>query len=494
MHAKVALLVAIGQIATAFEGPGQNEPRGPPANPTKPLATVTELENGHLPTCFTGHPTHPCPTYKARRDIQHDLNDLARKAPIKTMSWSSNHGAHSSPAEEPEVEARDAPLRVSDPEYIPEPNEWAIPQNFTFTDTISNRTHQSMTTSTSGHADLRTAIAQKADAMIASIMSDIHSPPAETSHPVAMPTAVAHEHNSTNSSSTPQWTATIGTLLNGAMFPGKMRPATTSSSSLETTSALPSIEAIPMSQSPNTTAADGTVQAFIHPINTESVAAAEATASSNSTSSSTATAHHRGKPTDAPSEDWDEARFDKALDDHLDSFDKEPSTAEKRDEPVSDDEIPEFRGSERENARESSSTRGSERENAREDAREDASSRGSAREDAREDARQVDEKKSNKEHKAARPEESSTTAETKPATLTTSTLSTSTSSSTSGWPRKVTTTGPQAVHWNVPTTTASAKSSSSTSAEVSKAANTTDSSSASATTTATSRNGRRFIS
>lgn len=456
MHSTLAFLAAIGQIATAFEAPAVVEPRGPPPDNTKPLATVTALENGHLPTCFTGHPTHPCPTYKAKRDPEQAWDDLARKLPVKPISMTASQGAHHLPTEAPAIALRDAPLRVSDGDYIPDENEWAIPQNFTFTDTISNRTNasstsDSITTSTSRHADLRAAITQKANAMIDSITRDMLSAPAsptETEHPSALPTVMAQEHEKANSSSSAHMTGTIGTLLSQAMFPGKMRPATTTSSSASEVT--PVLEPISMSQKPNTTAPEGTVQAFVHPINTESPAAAEPTTSSSVTSSSATAAaapsspdaaQHEAKPTDVPTGDWDEKKFDKELDEQLAAFDEEPSSFEKRTP---------------------RNLRGASRENSRE----------------------WDEKKFDKELKdyldAVPPQESSTAAkvEAEPATFATSTRPTTTSatvvsssSTSSEWPRKITTTGPQAVHWQH-----------------------TSTSSASATTTAASRNGRRFIS
>lgn len=437
MNSKLALLAAIGQIATAFEGPGGND-----ASPTKPLATVTSLENGHLPTCFTGHPTHPCPTYKAKRDSQKDLNDLARKAGIKPISMSASSGAHHLPTQAPAVAIRDAPLKVSRGDYIPEPNEWAIPQDFTFTDTISNRTNasvsstDSVTTSTSGHADLRTAIAQMADNMIDSITRDMMPTPAiptETGHPTGIPTALAQEHNATNSSSSAHLTGTVGTLLSQAMFPGKMRAAATTSSSLDETTASPSIEAIPMSQSPNTTAAEGTVQAFIHPINTETPISTEATTSSNATSSAAIetaapslpeAAHQKPSSTNVPTGDWDEAKFDKELDEQLAAFDKESSTIEERN--AQNDEF-DYRNT-------------------------------------RENSRQWDEQKFDKELDAylgaVLPEETpsssttvSATASIKPASATFTTSASTLSTATSTGPRKVTTTGPQAVHWPAPDAT-----------------------------------------
>jgi hypothetical protein len=95
------------------------------------------------------------------------------------------------------------------------------------------------------------------------------------------------KHIASNSSSTAHLTGSIGTLLSQAMFPGKMRAPTTTVTqfSVPATTEAPSTEhivPIPMSQRPNTTAPDATLQAFVHTINTEELAAQQHTSSSDS--------------------------------------------------------------------------------------------------------------------------------------------------------------------------------------------------------------------
>lgn len=408
MHSTLVVLIAAGRIATAFGGPD--------AQPTKPLATITALSDGHLPTCFTGHPTHPCPTSypePAKRDLVQDVNDLGHSLPIKPISMTASQGEHTLPTEAPALALRDAPLKVSEGsgDYIPEPNEWAIPQNFTFTDTISNTTSTASGTATlttahhektaaasgahhhhGGHMqkhkpdDLYDTIAEDmleehkagggpshppgmpakhprdldqpelkptADAY-AAVNSIVYQPtsekaPSVTSSPSVAAKEASHQQSSANSTTNSHLSGMIGTLLNGAMFPGKMRaPSTTTTSSAIPTpeitkaasSESPVLVPIAMSEAPNTTAPGGGLQAFVHTINTESLSSANAVATPDTTlpsftsASSTASASAAKNdllesskealpeseailPRSPEPREWDNEKFDKDLNEYL---------------------------------------------------------------------------------------------------------------------------------------------------------------------------------
>jgi hypothetical protein len=338
MHTTLAFLLAAGQLTTAYESQFSYSPRATTSDDN--LATITTLVDGHLPTCFTGHPTSPCPTDEpgAKRDLTQDLNNAAHMIPIPIdpVSMTAGHGSNSLPVETPEpvVVERDAPLVVANRNYIPQPSEWAIPSDFTFTDTISNTTTSSdtpkatLTTSSSAKATVASATATphsdsyfksssnyfnredtyakklNISAMIESMTREfaiqptgdalLQSSNATTStaaitsmigHTTALPSISSGEHIASNSSSSAHLTGSIGTLLSQAMFPGKMRAPTTTISqvSAPATTEAPSTEhivPIPMSQRPNTTAPDATLQAFAHTINTEELAASKHTSSS----------------------------------------------------------------------------------------------------------------------------------------------------------------------------------------------------------------------
>jgi hypothetical protein len=338
MHTTLAFLLAAGQLTTAYESQFSYSPRATTSDDN--LATITTLVDGHLPTCFTGHPTSPCPTDEpgAKRDLTQDLNNAAHMIPIPIdpVSMTAGHGSNSLPVETPEpvVVERDAPLVVANRNYIPQPSEWAIPSDFTFTDTISNTTTSSdtpkvtLTTSSSAKATVASATATphsdsyfksssnyfnredtyakklNISAMIESMTREfaiqptgdalLQSSNATTStaaitsmigHTTALPSISSGEHIASNSSSSAHLTGSIGTLLSQAMFPGKMRAPTTTISqvSAPATTEAPSAEhivPIPMSQRPNTTAPDATLQAFAHTINTEELAASKHTSSS----------------------------------------------------------------------------------------------------------------------------------------------------------------------------------------------------------------------
>jgi hypothetical protein len=75
MHITLILLAAAGQVVTAFDPQITHLPRA--ANQDDNLATITALSDGHLPTCFTGHPTYPCPTNgpQAKRALVGGMED-----------------------------------------------------------------------------------------------------------------------------------------------------------------------------------------------------------------------------------------------------------------------------------------------------------------------------------------------------------------------------------------------------------------------------------
>jgi len=353
MHSTLIFLLAAGHLANAQDSLFSYSPRETTSDDN--LATVTALSDGHLPTCFTNHPTHPCPTDgpDAKRDLTQDVNRAARIVPVDPVSMTAGHASNSVPTDTPAaaVVERDAPLVVANKDYIPQPNEWAIPQNFTFTDTITQNatgtaaTTASLTTSSSASASLTAtphsdsylksnsnyfnrddtyAKRMNVSAMIESIRHEYMAPQATgaTAARTILPTgdALLQSSNSTSTAAKPtgdgdvssavvssipsQITAapsasntstsvhlegTIGTLLSAPMFPGMMRAPTTSISqaAAPATTLAPSIPEhsivpIPMSQRPNTTAPNDDFQAFVHTINTETVAASQHTSSSHS--------------------------------------------------------------------------------------------------------------------------------------------------------------------------------------------------------------------
>jgi hypothetical protein len=177
MHITLVLIAAAGQVVTAFDPHVTHLPRA--ANQDDNLATITTLVDGHLPTCFTGHPTYPCPTNGpgAKRDMVEDLagnpvgglagnpveglgnpmgslggnpmgglpgglNEVAHIVPIPQVDLVAS-GEPSLPTDAPRarvgpVGPRDAPMEAWDKDYIPHPNEWAIPGSFKFTDSIDH--------------------------------------------------------------------------------------------------------------------------------------------------------------------------------------------------------------------------------------------------------------------------------------------------------------------------------------------------------------------
>jgi hypothetical protein len=334
MHTTLAFLLAAGRLTAAYESQFSYSPRATTSDDN--LATITTLVDGHLPTCFTGHPTSPCPTdgADAKRDLTQELNKAARIVPVDPINMTAGDGSNSLPVETPEpaVIVRDAPLVVANGDYIPQPSEWAIPSNFTFTDTISNATTSSdattvtLTTSLSTKATIVSATAtphsdsyfyakkMNTSAMIESMTRDVASKPTGdallqssnattstaaitsiTGHTTALASVSSVKHIASNSSSTAHLTGSIGTLLSQAMFPGKMRAPTTTVTQISApaTTEAPSTEhivPIPMSQRPNTTAPDATLQAFVHTINTEELAASQHTSSSLSISPTFASA------------------------------------------------------------------------------------------------------------------------------------------------------------------------------------------------------------
>jgi hypothetical protein len=347
MHTTLVFLLAAGHLANAQDSIFSYSPRATTSDDN--LATITTLSDGHLPTCFTNHPTHPCPTDGPgeKRDLVQDLNHAARLVPIDPMSMTIGSASNSLPTDTPEAKKveRDAPLRVVPPSYIPQPSEWAVPGNFTFTDTITQNatgtaeTTASLTTSSSEttrpHPDsyLKSdsknlkrddsyANKMNVGAIIESIRHAYMTPYATGASAAAhtiSPTgdALLKSSNATtataghgkvssetvlsvasqglptpaasNTSTSVHLEGTIGTLLSAAMFPGKMRAPTTSLSSssapattLAASIAEHSIVPIPMSQMPNTTAPNGEFQAFVHTINTDTLAASQHTSSSHS--------------------------------------------------------------------------------------------------------------------------------------------------------------------------------------------------------------------
>lgn len=330
MHFTLACLLAAGHIIAAQEAKFSYSPRETTSDDN--LATITTLVDGHLPTCFTNHPTHPCPTDgpDAKRDLTHDLNDAAHGLPIEPVSMTAGQDKQSLPTTlpEPALGARDAPLKV-DKNYIPHPSEWAIPQDFTFTDTISNATESQSTSSSKkssataspasenhlnskhnyinrddtyvkkSNASVSDALSESLNATATTAAYNAHSSssteiaPSITSHATIVPSIANQENAMSNSSSEAHHlTGSIGTLLSAAMFPGKMRaptPITPQASAHATTQAPSSVESsivpIPMSQRPNTTAPDASLQAFVHTINTDNLAASQQTTSSDPTES-----------------------------------------------------------------------------------------------------------------------------------------------------------------------------------------------------------------
>ena len=369
MHTTLIFLLAAGQLANAQDSLFSYSPRETTSDDN--LATITALSDGHLPTCFTNHPTHPCPTNgpDAKRDLVQDLNSMAHMVPIDPISLTAGSASNSLPTDTPEAKVveRDAPLRVVEPSYIPQPSEWAIPGNFTFTDTITENatgtaeTTVSLTTSSSksasGTATLHPDSYLKSDSkqlkrddtyltrndtyltrddiylkrtnvseIIESIKHQYMAPQAtgvaaahtivptggallQSSNATSATTkSAAHESvssgivptvasqviatpSASNTSTSIHLEGTIGTLLSAAMFPGKMRAPTTSLSqaSAPATTLAPSIPEhsivpIPMSQKPNTTAPNGEFQAFVHTINTETLASSQHNSSSSSIS------------------------------------------------------------------------------------------------------------------------------------------------------------------------------------------------------------------
>jgi hypothetical protein len=351
MYTTLIYLLAAGHLASAQDSLFSYSPRETTSDDN--LATITTLSDGHLPTCFTNHPTHPCPTDgpAAKRDLVQDLNRAARIVPVDPISMTIGTGSNSLPTDAPKVPLveRDAPLRVANRDYIPQPSEWAIPSEFTFTDTISQNstgtaattanvstsssTFTSMTATPHSDSYLKSnsnyfnrgdtyAKKMNVSAMIESIKHEYMAPLA-TGAPAARPivptggallqssnatstatSSTGHGSNSSailpsgtgqvtamssasNTSSSVHLEGTIGTLLSAAMFPGKMRAPTPSQVSAPATTLAPSIPEhsivpIPMSQRPNTTAPNDSFQAFVHTINTETLAASQHTASSNS--------------------------------------------------------------------------------------------------------------------------------------------------------------------------------------------------------------------
>lgn len=346
MHTTLIFLLAAGHLANAQDSLFSYSPRETTSDDN--LATVTALSDGHLPTCFTNHPTHPCPTDGpgAKRDLVQDLNRAAGIVPIDPMSMTVGSASNALPTDTPEAKVveRSAPLKVVPPSYIPQPSEWAVPGNFTFTDTITQNatgtaeTTASLTTSSSETATPHPDSYLKSDsknlkrddsyakkmnvgAIIESIRhaygapqatgaaaAHILSPTGDALLKSSNATSVTTGHGSvssgivpsgasqviatsaaTNTSTKVRLEGTIGTLLSAAMFPAAMRAPTTSLSqaSASATTLAPSIPEhsivpIPMSQRPNTTAPNGDFQAFVHTINTENLPASQHTSASNS--------------------------------------------------------------------------------------------------------------------------------------------------------------------------------------------------------------------
>lgn len=167
MHITLILLAAAGQVVTALDPHVTHLPRA--ANQEDNLATITTLVDGHLPTCFTGHPTYPCPTNgpQGKRDLMGgmgglagnpmggltgDINKAARIVPIDQIELTASGGKPALPTGAPKGRGRagprDAPMEPWDKDYIPHPSEWAVPGKFKFTDSIA---HNSTGNST-GHS------------------------------------------------------------------------------------------------------------------------------------------------------------------------------------------------------------------------------------------------------------------------------------------------------------------------------------------------------
>lgn len=276
MHITLILLAAAGQVVTALEPHFTNSPRGTTSDDN--LATITALSDGHLPTCFTGHPTYPCPTNgpQGKRDMMDglagnpmggltdDINEAARIVPIEQIELTASGGKPSLPTDAPKVKARDASPEVANKDYIPEPNEWAIPGKFKFTDSIDHNatgttaSAVSLTTSCSDKNNIASstaAIPQSSDhvdryahhhhnihhnnqhdnqraganayvhtsAISESVTAKAYS---QTTDPPALPSALKEQHAVVNASSEVHVAASIGSLLSAAMFPGKMRAPT----------------------------------------------------------------------------------------------------------------------------------------------------------------------------------------------------------------------------------------------------------------------------
>jgi hypothetical protein len=160
MHITLILLAAAGQVVTALDPHVTHLPRA--ANQEDNLATITTLSDGHLPTCFTGHPTHPCPTNgpAGKRDLMGemggmgglagnpmggltgDINKAARIVPIDQIELTATGGRPALPTGAPRGRGRagprDAPMEPWDKNYIPHPSEWAVPGEFKFTDSIAH--------------------------------------------------------------------------------------------------------------------------------------------------------------------------------------------------------------------------------------------------------------------------------------------------------------------------------------------------------------------
>lgn len=266
-----------------------------------------------------------------KRDLVQDLNGMARMVPIDPVSMTVGSASKGLPTDAPEAKVveRAAPLKVVPPSYIPQPSEWAIPGNFTFTDTITNSTGTAETTASSTTPSSETAVAHpdsylKSDSKqlkrddtygskmnIGAIIESIRhykeskatgtaaahavSPTGDALLKSSNATNATAAHDSVSSGIVPSGASKIlatsaasntstkvhlegqiGTLLSAAMFPAAMRAPTTSLSQASAPATTPaqsipehSIVPIPMSQRPNTTAPNDQFQAFVHTINTE---------------------------------------------------------------------------------------------------------------------------------------------------------------------------------------------------------------------------------
>jgi hypothetical protein len=422
MHATLVFLLAAGHLANAQDSLFSYSPRETTSDDN--LATITALSDGHLPTCFTNHPTHPCPTDgpDVKRDLVQDLNAAARIVPIDPVSMTVGSASNSLPTDTPEAKVveRAAPLKVVPPSYIPQPSEWAVPGNFTFTDTITQNatgtaeTTASLTTSSSEAAtphpdsylksdskqlkrDDTTAKKTNVSKIVAAIRHEYVAPqvtgapaakavsptgnvPLESSNATSATAghadvssevvpSVASQGFATpaasNTSTKAHLEGIIGTLLSPAMFPAAMRVPTTSLSqaSAPTTTLAPSIPEhsivpIPMSQKPNTTAPNGDFQAFVHTVNTETLAASQHTSSvSNSVkpasashtpglewshksaASSSETLQHATGPSATPSAETGKPKTGEKLHHYLHSVAlKKPSTTPAQEVPTASTE------------------------------------------------------------------------------------------------------------------------------------------------------------